>query len=128
MANMADEKIGDFLGKEFIVIFFSFQLENTLSRIEKFSRSCMRDPMDVHPGNCQFISKPSKPYFLIWIHSIIFHFNIRRSTCDLLDKSQNIFNENFSVFNFVSHVGIFPGFFIPSTNGNWNFQFGILFL
>ena len=36
----------------------------------------------------------------------------------LLDKSQNAFKENFAVFRLVSHVGIFPGFFIRSTNGN----------
>ena len=60
-----------------------------MSKIAKFSLSCTRDPSS-NPGNCQFISKPSKPYFLMWIHSNIFHFEIRRYIFTYLIKAKTL--------------------------------------
>ena len=59
--------------------FIPFQLKNTLSKIAKFSLSCTRDPSP-NPGYCQFIFNPSKPYFLMWIDSNIFHLKKRHFT------------------------------------------------
>ena len=104
--------------------FIPFQLKNTLSKIAKFSLSCTRDPSPT-PGYCQFIFNPSKPYFLMWIDSNIFHLKKRHFTYLIKVKTLSMKALRLSGLSAMSEY--FPDPSFPPPMAIKTFSFGFFF-